>query len=102
MLKAMCQNKNFVCFEDVRQHMQICPTEDCILIPSVINIIKLVAVNPATSATTERTFSLSRNQKTWLQPPMLPAKFNSLAPLKFHKEQTGNLNLLNNVCLLAR
>ena len=53
-----------LCFEDVRQHMQNRPTEDFILIPNVINIIKLVAVNPATSATAERTFSLARNLKT--------------------------------------
>ena len=56
LLKAICQNENFICFEDVRQHMQNHPTEDFILIPNVIIIIKLVAVNPATSATAERAF----------------------------------------------
>ena len=94
MFKAICQNKNNICFEDVRQHMQNRPTEDFILSPNVINIIKLVAVNPATSAKVERTFSLARNLKTWLQSTMLPARFNSLALLKFHKERTDNLNLL--------
>ena len=74
--------------------MQNRPTEDFILSPNVINIIKLVAVNPATSAKVERTFSLARNLKTWLQSTMLPARFNSLALLKFHKERTDNLNLL--------
>ena len=62
MLKAICNNENFICFEDVRHHMQNRPTEDFILIPNVINIIKLIAVNPATSATAERT--LARNLKT--------------------------------------
>ena len=66
MLKAICQNENFICFENVREHMQNLPTEDFMLIPNVINIIKLVAVNPAPSATAERTFSLARNLKTWL------------------------------------
>ena len=84
-----------LCFEDVRQHMQNHPTEDFILIPNAINIIRLVAVNPATSATAERTFSLPRNLKTWLQSMVLPTRFNSLALLKFHKERTDNLNLLN-------
>ena len=28
-------------------------------------------------------------------PKMLPAKFNSLALLKFHKERTANMKLLN-------
>ena len=39
-------------------------TESFILIPSIINIIKLQAVNPAASATAERTFSFARNLKT--------------------------------------
>ena len=93
MLKAIRLNENFTCFEDVRQHMQNRPTEDFILIPKVINIIKLEAVNPATSATSERTFSLARNLKTWLRSTVLPAKFNSLVLLKFHRERTDNLNL---------
>ena len=87
MLKAICHNENFICFKDVRQHMQNRPTEDFILIPNVINIIKLVTVNPATNATAERTFSLARNLKTWLRSTMLPARFNSIALLKFPKER---------------
>ena len=71
MLKAICQNENFICFEDVRQHIQNLPTEDFILIPNVINIIKLVVVNPAISAIAERAFSLARNLKTWLRSTML-------------------------------
>ena len=46
MLKAICHNENFICFEDVRQHMEKRPTEDFILIPNVINIMKRVAANP--------------------------------------------------------
>ena len=56
----MSQYKNFICFKDVRQHMQNRRTEDFILILNVTNIIKLVAVNPATSAAAETTFSLTR------------------------------------------
>ena len=52
MFKAICQNENFICFEDVRQNMQN-------------------------------------------HPKMLPARFNSLALLKFHKERTDNMELLN-------
>ena len=95
MLKAICQNENFICFEDVRQHIQNHPTEDFILNPNVINIIKLVVVNPTISAIAERAFSLARNLKTWLRSTMLPARFNFLALVKFHKERTGNVNLLN-------
>ena len=27
ILKVTCRNENFICFEDVRQHMKNCPTE---------------------------------------------------------------------------
>ena len=84
--------------------MQNRPTENFILNSNVINIIKLVAVNSATTAAAERGFSLARNLKSWLRTMMLPARFNSLALLKFHKERTDNLNLLNvvNEFVLAR
>ena len=49
----MCQDKYFLCFENVRQHMQSRHSEDFTLIPNVINIIKLVAVNHATSSPAE-------------------------------------------------
>ena len=84
-LKAICQNENFICSEVVRQHMQNHHTKDFILIPNVINVIKLVAVNPATSATAGTAFSLARNLNTWLRSTMLPAIFNSLALLKFQR-----------------
>ena len=75
--------------------MQNHPAEDFVFIPEVLNIIKFVAVNPATSATAESTFLLARNLKTWIGSTMLPSRYNSLVLLKFHKEQTDNLNLLN-------
>ena len=50
------------CPKDMQNHT----TEDFILIPNVINITTFVVVNPATSATAERTFSLASNLKTWL------------------------------------
>ena len=82
--------------------MQNRPTEEFIININInINIIKLVAVNPAASAIAERTFSLARNPKTKLRSKMLPARFNSLALLKFHKERTDNLNLLNVVRFLT-
>ena len=50
----MCQDKYFLCFENVRQHMQSRHSEDFTLIPNVINVIKLVAVNHATSSPAEK------------------------------------------------
>ena len=84
-----------LCCEGARQDLQNRPNEDFILIPNIINIIKLVAVHPATSATAERLFSLARYLNSWLQSTMLPARFNFLALLKVYKERTDNLNLRN-------
>ena len=59
------------------------------MIPNVINIIKLVTINPTASGTTERTFSFLRCYQQNL------GLLDSLALLKIHKERRDNLNLLN-------
>ena len=86
MLKFICPNENLICFEDVRQHMQNPSTEDFILIHNVNYIIRLVAVNPSTSATAKIKLLLARNFKRRLRSTMLPVRFNFLGLLKFHKE----------------
>ena len=63
MLKLICQNEHFVCSEDVRQHMQNLSTKDFILIPKIIIVVKLAALNRATSATAERTFLISKKSE---------------------------------------
>ena len=85
-LKLYVRMKTFMCFGDVRHICKIATLRILVCFPTVINTNKLVAVNPATSATAERTFSSARNLKTWLQSTMLPARFNFLALLKFQKE----------------
>ena len=59
------------------------------MIPNVINIIKLVTINPTTSGTTERTFLFLRCYQQDL------GLLDSLALLKIRKEGRDNLNLLN-------
>ena len=65
------------------------------LVGNVVKICKLLAVNPATSATAERTFSMARRVKTWMRSTMLPSRVHSLAVLNFHKERTDNLDLID-------
>ena len=60
--------------------MQNPASEDFILIPNVINIIRLV------SAKAEIKLLLVRSLKTRLRSTMLPLRFNFLWLLKFHKE----------------
>ena len=64
------------------------------LLSNVMTIRKLFAVNPTSSATGERTFSLARRVKTWMRSSMLPTRFNSVSVLNFHKERTDRLDII--------
>ena len=59
------------------------------LIGEVVIICKLLHVNPATSASAERSFSMARRLKTWLRSNMKQARFNNLAIQNFHKKRAG-------------
>ena len=86
--EVMFKEENIVCFEDLITLTQSLPREEKKLVENVIKICKLLAVNPTTSATAERTFSMARRVKTWMRSTMLPSRFNSLAVLNFHKVRT--------------
>ena len=64
-----------------------------LLIPSTIQMCKLLLVNPATTSTAERLFSTARRIKTWMRSKMIPARFNSLSILRTHKTLTDSLDL---------
>ena len=52
-------------------------------------------VNPATSATGERLFSMARRMKTWLRAKMKQQRFNNVALLHTHKARTDKIRLLD-------
>lgn len=52
-------------------------------------------VNPATTATAERSFSLARRIKTWMRSTSTAARFNSLAILHGDKSETDSIDLIN-------
>ena len=64
------------------------------LIPNVVQILKLLLVNAATSATPERSFSTARRLKTWLRSTMSQKRFASLALLNTHKKLTDNISFI--------
>ena len=63
------------------------------LIQEVQNICKLHAVNPATSAAGERSFSSARRLKTWLRSRMGGERFSNLAVLNGHKQITDSVSI---------
>ena len=58
-------------------------------------VIQLLLVNPSTSETPERSFSLARRIKTWLGSSMKRLQFNAMAVLHAHKNLTDQLDLVD-------
>ena len=61
------------------------------LLSQVVKLAKLIIINPATNAASERTFSALRRIKTYLRTTMTEARFNHLMLLYVHKDKTSAL-----------
>ena len=66
ILKQLFKDTPVVCFSDIVDKLQLLPDERQ-LIPNIIVLCNLLLINPATSATPERSFSSARRIKTWQQ-----------------------------------
>ena len=94
VLKAFFNDIEVVCFDDIVKHFRNFSTETKI-IPNVALVVMLLLVNPSTSASAERSFSLFRRLKTWQRSTMTQKQYNSLAILQEHKARTDTLNLID-------
>ena len=94
ILKQLFKDTPVVCFSDIVDKLQLLPDERQ-LIPNIIVLCNLLLINPATSATPERSFSLARCIRTWQRATMTQKHFNSLAILNFHKHQTDRIDLVS-------
>ena len=56
---------------------------------NVISVCKLILVNPAISASVERSFSTAQRLKRWFRSTMTQERFTNLTALNSHKEQTN-------------
>ena len=83
-----------IAFADVLKAVKILTDHERHMITEVV-ICKLLLVNPATSATGERSFSTARRVKTWLRANMKQHRFNNVALLHTHKARTDKIRLLN-------
>ena len=63
------------------------------MMPNIVNLLKLLLVNPATSVSAERSFSLARRLNTWMRSTMLSSPLNAMAILHERKTLTDRLNL---------
>ena len=86
-------NGNIVeCFDDILKCVKG-QQNQLMMMPNFVNLLELILVNPAISATATRSFSLARRLKTWMRSTMLPGRLNAIAVLHNHKTLTDRLNL---------
>ena len=84
------------CFADVLKAVKCLTDHERHMITEVIVICQqLLLVNPATSATGERSFSMDIRVKTWLRANMKQQRFNNVALLHTHKARTNKIRLLD-------
>lgn len=81
-------------FDDVLWEVKKLPKEEWSLIGDAVMLCKLLAVNPATSACCERSFSAARRLKTWLRSNMKQQRFSNLTVLNYHKKLTESLDVI--------
>ena len=92
--KVLMKDKQIEHFHDLLEEMRLLENPEKKFQVNVCKICRILAVNPAFSATAERTFSLARRVKTWMQSTMLPTRFNSVSILNFHKDKTDKLDFI--------
>ena len=61
VFQAIISNCRVGCFKDVYNKIKTCPESEKELIPSVMGIINLLLINPATSSSQKRSFSTARS-----------------------------------------
>ena len=95
ILKVLLKESDFLCFDDIVVKIKELPTPERKMINEVFSVCKLLLVNPATSASGERSFSTARRLKTWLRSTMTQERFSNLKILNSHKERTERLSLVD-------
>ena len=76
MLKDIVQTHIILLLRNNTSKNKMLPTKFT-LIP-ILTSVHLILMNPATSCTPERSFSVARRIKTWLRSTMMTKRFNNL------------------------
>ena len=95
IFKLLMKAKKIDCFADILDAVKSLASNEKNMISEIIIICKLLQVNPATSATGERSFSMARRVKTWLRAKMSQQRFNHVAILNTHKARTDKVRLVD-------
>ena len=95
LFRVMLDGQEIVCFSDIHKAVKEFTSAQVNAICEVMKVIYRILINPATSATAERTFSLARRLKIWLRSTMEAPRFNSLSILHQYKERSRNIDLID-------
>ncbi|CAB4030796.1 zinc finger MYM-type 1-like [Paramuricea clavata] len=95
IFKVLMKEKKLEYFAEVLDAVKNLDHNTQQMINEVLTICKLLLVNPATSATGERSFSTARRIKTWLRANMSQRRISHLAILNTHKIRSDNIRLLD-------
>lgn len=94
LFRNMFEEENPACLDDIIKQLKTNQRTERLLIPNIIKVCKLLLVNPATSATAERSFSSARNIKTWQRSTTKAKRFNALSILYIYKEITDKIDFV--------
>ena len=94
-MSAIFQGADCESFSEMLKHLELLNPTKFSLIPNLLTIVHLILINPATSCTPERSFSVARRIKTWLRATMTTKRFNNLAILSVHKELTDRIDFID-------
>ena len=92
VLKSICKKNKPSHTLEIIEVLKQCNRDNWLIIPSVLNIVKLLLVVAPTTVTAEQV-SMMRRVKTWLRATMKQKRFSTLAKLTSHKDITDDLDL---------
>ena len=95
ILNVLMDGEKVQCFSDILKAVKALDSANRSMINEVVKICVLINVNPATSASGERSFSTARRIKSWLKAKMSQKRFNHVSLLNTHKTRTDNLRLVD-------
>ena len=80
---------------DIVNYLKTHTAAERVLFSEVVSLVRIVVVNPATNAVSERTFSAMRRLETYLRSTMLQKRLNTVMVLHVRKERTDSLSVVD-------
>lgn len=80
--------QTFEHFHDILKCIEMLPQSTVLLIPNILQLMKLIMVFPSTAASSERSFSVLRRIKTHMRSTMSQKRLTEVSLCHVHKKRT--------------